>query len=104
MGRRRETLDRLDKLRRAVGPQAVLSRGFTITTATDGTLIRSAANASPGDRITTRFSDGSIDSTVLSPGPPPQPTPRPTNQPSPARRPTPRPGDPPQMDLFNTPG
>lgn len=100
LNRRRDTLDRLDKLRNAVGPQAVLSRGFTVTTTTDGTLIRSASAASPGDRITTRFSDGSIDSTVIAENA----SPGEQTRASPSPRPTLRPDGPPQMDLFKPPG
>jgi exodeoxyribonuclease VII large subunit len=79
----------------AVGPMAVLKRGYSVTTRSDGSAIRSADEVGPGDRITTRVAEGTFGSTVdasatrPSRGPPrAQPMPRHT----------------PEMDLFGPPG
>ncbi|MCC6424577.1 MAG: exodeoxyribonuclease VII large subunit [Phycisphaerales bacterium] len=63
--RRTALLHRLDRLLNAVGPQQVLSRGYTITmTKKDRALVRSTTQLKPGDRLLTRFADGQIESTV----------------------------------------
>ncbi len=59
--------DELDAFARelcAIGPAQVLARGFTVTTASDGSLIRSAADTSPGQTIITTFADGKVRSSV----------------------------------------
>jgi len=48
----------------AVAPIRVLDRGFSITVKSDGKLVRSIADVKAGDRLRTRVSDGSIESTV----------------------------------------
>lgn len=53
---------RADQLR-ALSPQEVLNRGYSITTR-KGQIVRSAAALKPGDRISTRFADGEAESTV----------------------------------------
>ncbi len=50
----------------ALSPLKTLGRGFTLARKTDGTLLRAAAQLSPGDRIRLRFADGSADAEVLS--------------------------------------
>jgi len=52
---------------RVVSPQAVLDRGFSITTTQDGEIVRSANQVKKGDVITTRVADGTIESTVGKP-------------------------------------
>jgi exodeoxyribonuclease VII large subunit len=52
---------------RVVSPQAVLERGFSITTTKDGTIVRSSAQVKKGEVITTRVADGEITSTVGKP-------------------------------------
>jgi exodeoxyribonuclease VII large subunit len=52
---------------RLVSPQAVLDRGFSITTTKDGTIVRSAGQVKKGDVLTTRLADGEITSTVGKP-------------------------------------
>jgi exodeoxyribonuclease VII large subunit len=47
-----------------LNPLNILSRGYSATFAQDGTVLRSAAQARPGGRITTRFADGELKSTV----------------------------------------
>ncbi len=61
--------DELDALARelhAIGPAQVLARGFTMTMASDGSLVRSASDALPGQMITTTFADGKVRSSVES--------------------------------------
>jgi exodeoxyribonuclease VII large subunit len=58
-------LEHLDHQLRALSPQAVLQRGYTITTMKkSGAILRSSAGLSPGDRLVTRFADGQAESTV----------------------------------------
>ena len=52
---------------RVVSPQAVLDRGFSITTNPSGDIVRSANQVKKGDVITTRVADGTIESTVGKP-------------------------------------
>ena len=48
----------------AIGPRQVLSRGYSLTTSPDGTLLRDASSINPGDQLTTHLHDGQITSTV----------------------------------------
>lgn len=48
----------------ALSPLKVLSRGYSLTFAEDGTLVRSVNDVSPGIEITTRTPDGTVWSTV----------------------------------------
>ncbi|HVT79470.1 MAG TPA: exodeoxyribonuclease VII large subunit, partial [Phycisphaerae bacterium] len=64
------SLQRLAKVQgelRVVSPQAVLERGFSITTNRDGKIIRSVGQVQRGDLLKTRVSDGEIQSTVGKP-------------------------------------
>lgn len=56
----------LDARLRALSPLAVLDRGYALVLAADGTLVRSVAQLSTGDRMTTRLADGSFTSQVES--------------------------------------
>jgi exodeoxyribonuclease VII large subunit len=64
-------LMRLDMMQRhldAIGPQQVLRRGYTITTAKKGgQVIRTAEQIRPGDKLITRFADGTVESTAADP-------------------------------------
>lgn len=51
-----------------VGPYSVLKRGFSMTLRPDGRVVRSRGDVAPGDRVTTRLTDGSFDSTVVAEG------------------------------------
>lgn len=51
-----------------VGPHNVLKRGYSVTLAEDGTVMKSAANARPGQRVRTRLADGSFASVVTAEG------------------------------------
>lgn len=58
---------------RAHDPQLVLARGWSITTTSDGTLVRRPSDAPPGTTLVTRVADGRITSTATDPpGPEPQ--------------------------------
>jgi exodeoxyribonuclease VII large subunit len=52
---------------RIVSPQAILDRGFSITTRKDGAIVRSPSQVHRGEVITTRVAEGVIDSTVGKP-------------------------------------
>ncbi len=59
--------DGLESLRRqleGVGPQRVLSRGYSYTTTPQGRLVASVDDVHSGDAIVTRVSDGEIESIV----------------------------------------
>jgi len=56
---RREAFARLTQTLRAVGPSSVLARGYAIVQrADDKTVVRSVSQASPGDALDVRVSDG----------------------------------------------
>ncbi|MFI4881164.1 MAG: exodeoxyribonuclease VII large subunit, partial [Phycisphaerales bacterium JB064] len=57
-------LDAQERQLRAVGPQAVLARGYSYTTLADGRLVRSASAVSSGDELVTTLADGRVRSTV----------------------------------------
>lgn len=48
----------------SVDPTAVLARGYSITSDAHGRVVRRAAHVHPGERITTRLGEGSIESEV----------------------------------------
>ena len=52
-----------DKLR-LLSPYGVLERGYSLTTAADGSVVRDATALKPGDRIATRFASGIAESVV----------------------------------------
>ena len=49
----------------AYSPYGVLERGYSITTAADGTVVRNAASVREGDVLTTRLGTGTVRSSVL---------------------------------------
>ncbi len=98
--------DELDALARelyAIGPAQVLARGFTVTAAQDGSLVRSASDALPGQTIITTFADGKVRSSVepeAADGPGPA-DPRLKKSPMPKRKAKSRTKpDPDQQELF----
>ena len=103
-GRARESRRRLEAISReleAVGPAAVLRRGYTVTTAEDGRAIRSAGDVEPGQSVRTRTADGSFDSVVGGDAPAERPDGRSKARGGRKREATP-PAD--QMDLFGGAG
>lgn len=61
----RRDLDQLEKMSRLLSVETALSRGFSITTTTEGKLVTSARELKKGDRITTRLRDGEVDSELI---------------------------------------
>jgi len=57
-------LHAMDARLHALSPLAVLDRGYALVQGADGILIRSTAQLVPGDRVTTRLSDGFFASRV----------------------------------------
>jgi exodeoxyribonuclease VII large subunit len=51
-------------LLKMLSPEATLARGYSVTTTSDGTILRSATGVRSGSRIATKLSDGSINSVV----------------------------------------
>ena len=70
----RDRFQRAADLLRSLGPQAVLSRGYTMTLAPSGQALTRATQVRPGDRLTTRLADGVVESVVAAPrhGAPPR--------------------------------
>ncbi|MFN0131003.1 MAG: exodeoxyribonuclease VII large subunit [Phycisphaerales bacterium] len=68
LNRRRAHLDALERQLHALGPLAVLERGFSYTRHEDGRLIRSAADVRTGEAIRTQFASGEVRS-VVAPDP-----------------------------------
>ncbi len=60
----RETFSRLTAALDAMSPLKVISRGYSIATASDGRIIKNKSDVSSGDKIGVRVSDGVIDCTV----------------------------------------
>lgn len=56
-------LTAIDRHLQAISPQSVLNRGYTITTRKkDGAILRSPKDVKVGERILTRFADGTVES------------------------------------------
>ena len=60
-------MQRAADMLRSLGPQAVLSRGYTMTLAPNGQALTRATQVRPGDRLTTRLAGD-------EPGAPERPT------------------------------
>jgi len=56
--------ERVDKILGVLGPDATLSRGYSMTMDENGNLIRSVSQVNHGDKIRTRLTDGEIGSVV----------------------------------------
>jgi exodeoxyribonuclease VII large subunit len=50
----------------AVSPLSTLARGYSVTTAADGNVLKQAKQVKTGDTLTTRLADGWIESEVKS--------------------------------------
>ena len=94
----RARLDALDRELTIASPISVLTRGYTVTTKADGSLVRSAGDAAPGELIRTRFTEGAIESTVVGAE---GADPIPAQAPLPRRRKRRQRHDPAQRHLFN---
>lgn len=95
---RREHMASLARMLALTGPQAVLDRGFSLTTTADGAAVRDAGDIGPGTRIRTRVAQGSFESEVVTPDAPAPPDPVPPA--SATRKPRRRADDRGQTSLF----
>ena len=69
---RQARLDRLDQLRRTLGYEQVLARGFALVRDETGALLRQAADVATGQRLDIQFADGRIAAQAESGGAAPQ--------------------------------
>jgi len=53
-------------MRIALSPLAVLTRGYSIVQNADGSVLRDAGSAKPGDKLKIRLERGKLDAEVLS--------------------------------------
>ncbi len=67
LGREKEHFARLAASLDALSPLKVLGRGYAIPKREDGTVLRSARTARPGDRLALRLCDGEISCEVIKP-------------------------------------
>ena len=67
LGREKEHFARLAASLDALSPLKVLGRGYAIPEREDGTVLRSARAARPGDRLALRLCDGEISCEVIKP-------------------------------------
>jgi exodeoxyribonuclease VII large subunit len=61
----RQRFERVEGILRAVGPEATLRRGYSITKDSAGKVIQTVAAARPKSKIRTRVADGEFESEVL---------------------------------------
>ena len=61
----RQRFMRAESMLRVLGPEATLSRGYSITTGAEGNVINTIKRAAAGARIRTRVADGTFDSEVV---------------------------------------
>jgi|688.fasta_scaffold274810_2 exodeoxyribonuclease VII large subunit len=62
----RKTLESRIQMLNTLSPLQVLARGFSLTSDTQGKIIRSVTSVQPGSRIVTRLTDGTLVSEVIS--------------------------------------
>ena len=67
LGHSRQTLERLSASLSSLDPAAVLGRGYSLTRNERGEVVRDAVTLADGDRLTSTFSRGSVDSVVTKP-------------------------------------
>jgi exodeoxyribonuclease VII large subunit len=65
--RRLQQLDALERELNAVSPDAVLRRGYSMTTLKNGAVVRSVKQVTGGEKLVTRLVDGTIESTADDP-------------------------------------
>src|SRR3989440_5456462 len=61
----RRRFERAENILAVLGPDATLRRGYSMTMDANGDIVRSAAQAKPGERLRTRVADGEIESHVV---------------------------------------
>ena len=47
-----------------LNPQATLDRGYSITYAADGSIVRNSKTVAPGNQVSIRFAAGTADATI----------------------------------------
>ncbi len=62
----------LDQLLRSLNPEAPLARGYALVQRADGALARTASALKPGEGVTLRFADASLDAHIDGAAPSPQ--------------------------------
>lgn len=62
----KDKLQSLNSLIRTLGPEATFSRGFSVTTNSDGKIIKDVSDVKKGDKLTTKLAHGEVDSVVAS--------------------------------------
>lgn len=62
--RRGDRIDALERELAIASPLSVLARGYSVTTRADGSVVRAAGDAPPGEAIITRLADGTVRSIV----------------------------------------
>ena len=62
--REKDRVTRIGDMLRLLSPEQTIGRGYTITTAADGRVIRSTADAPAGSELNTRLRDGKVISVV----------------------------------------
>ena len=65
MQRAESRLQKAEAQLKAYSPYGVLERGYSLTTAADGSVVRNAKDVKAGDVLTTRLAKGTVESTVL---------------------------------------
>ncbi len=60
----RRRLEALSTMVRTLGPDSVLSRGYSLTTDEDGQIVSSAAQLEPGQNVSTRLTSGAFEAEV----------------------------------------
>ena len=58
-------LELMEKSLQSVDPEKILRRGYSITLL-DGKVVTSVSNLKPGDRLKSRFADGTVESEVVN--------------------------------------
>lgn len=66
LGASRERFATLAAHLEAVSPLATLARGYSVTQAQDGKLLKQTRQIKPGDTLTTRLADGIVESQVTA--------------------------------------
>lgn len=61
----RTSLDMLENIIRAVGPEETLKRGYSLVSNAQGKLLRCVSDADVGDEVNMRFADGVFDAQII---------------------------------------
>jgi exodeoxyribonuclease VII large subunit len=62
--RRRDAVSAMERQLRLVGPESVLARGYSVTFDASGRAVRRAQDVRPGETISTKLAEGTVESTV----------------------------------------